>query len=262
MQLPIMASPEDVLQVVRFLATKVSGSTIEDAKAAIDKKLLDGRKINAYINWGFVQREGDKIKLTERGKSLSKTDSLTDEKEIECLYSSVIKNIEPYIGAIEWAHYKNQISVTNVEIAEYWHDTKKYGMDNDNDNTLKDRAVCFFKVCEAAGLGKMFLGRRGQSTRLELNNSEITTLINGISEVNITEEKNEIQENESEKFEFQEQNNYQDESPRNDKVVLPIPFVDGRMAVLEMPQNVTKEDAKYVFDMLQLMLMRQYGLDS
>lgn len=261
MQLPIMASPEDVLQVVRFLSTKVSGSTIEDAKAAIDKKLLDARKVNAYVSWGFVQKDGDKIKPTELGKNLSKID-LTDENEVEGLYRSVIKNIEPYIGAIEWSHYKKQVSVTNIEIAEYWHDTKKYGMDNDNDNTLKDRAVCFFKVCEAAGFGKLFVGRRGQSTRLELNNSEIASFIDEISEVNIAEDKNKMQQNKSKEFDVQKQNSYQNENLKNDKVLLPIPFVDGRMAVLEMPQNVTKEDARYVFDMLQLMLMRQYGLDS
>lgn len=36
-------------------------------------------------------------------------------------------------------------------------------------NTLKDMAVCFFRICEAAKIGTLFIGRRGQSTRLDLN---------------------------------------------------------------------------------------------
>ncbi len=259
MQLPIMASPEDVLQVVKFLSTKVSGSTIDDAKAAIDKKLLDARKVNAYITWGFVQRDGDKLKQTELGKRLSKTDS---SDEIESLYRAVIESVEPYAGAIEWFCYKKQVSITNVEIAEYWHDTKKYEMENENDNTLKDRAVCFFKVCEAAGFGKLIVGRRGQPTRLEINNSEITSFINGICEQNEDDGKKMIQQDEPLVSNFQEQHNHQSVILRGEQVSLPIPFVDGRMAVLEMPQNATKEDAKYVFDMMQLMLIRQYGLES
>lgn len=259
MQLPIMASPEDVLQVVKYLSTKVSGSTIDDAKAAIDKKLLDARKVSAYITWGFVQKDGDKLKQTELGKSLSKTDLLD---EIQDLYRTVIESIEPYAGAIEWFYYKKQVSITNVEIAEYWHDTKKYEMENENDNTLKDRAVCFFKVCEAAGFGKLVVGRRGQPTRLEINNSEITSFINGICEQNEDDGKRTVQQDEPLVSNFQEKHNHQNAILKGENVSLPIPFVDGRMAVLEMPQSATKEDAKYVFDMLQLMLIRQYGLES
>lgn len=258
MQLPIMASPEDVLQVVKFLSTKVSGSTIDDAKAAIDRKLLDARKVNAYITWGFIQRDGDKLKQTELGKKLSKTDSL---EEIEQLYRNVINSIEPYAGAIEWFFYKKQVSITNVEIAEYWHDTKKYEMENENDNTLKDRAVCFFKVCEAAGFGKLLIGRRGQSTRLEINNTEITSFRSSICGLDDGSGK-EVQLDKTPDIDFQDQHIKLNTSLRGERISLPIPFVDGRMAVLEMPQNTTKEDARYVFDMLQLILIRQYGLES
>lgn len=44
-------------------------------------------------------------------------------------------------------------------------------------------------------------------------------------------------------------------------VQLPIPFIDGRKAVLNMPRSVEKDDVQYVFDMLKLMLSRQYGID-
>ena len=258
MQLPISASPEDILQVVKFLSTKVSGSTIDDAKAVIDKKLLDTRKVNAYISWGFVQRDGEKIKQTELGRQLAKAEQL---EEVQNIYRCVVKSIEPYAGVIEWIYYRQQVSLTNVEVAEYWHDNKKYEMENENDNALKDKAVCFFKVCEAAGLGKMLVGRRGQFTRLKINYSEVTAFFNGAGEQN-TEDEEKTEQREETPGSDQNRSNNQNESFKGENVSLPIPFVDGRMAILEMPQNITKEDAKYVFDMLQLMLIRQYGLES
>ncbi|MFD1953178.1 hypothetical protein ACFSL6_03050 [Paenibacillus thailandensis] len=40
--LPILTSEEDVLAIVEYLKTKATGATIEEAKAVMDKKLLDG----------------------------------------------------------------------------------------------------------------------------------------------------------------------------------------------------------------------------
>ncbi len=174
--LPIIASYEDALQIVQFLKTKATGSTIEDAKAVIDKKYLDARKINAYIIWGLITRSGEKIKLTELGKRLSRI----NETEYPEVFTEVLKSIEPYHCALEWLFYqKDMEQVTNVDIASYWYETKKFGMDAVNENTLKDMAVCYFRICEAAGIGKLFIGRRGQATRLEINRNQLGQYIGG-----------------------------------------------------------------------------------
>ena len=39
----------------------------------------------------------------------------------------------------------------------------------ENDTILKDRAVCFFHIIEAAGLGKLIPGRKGHSTRISFS---------------------------------------------------------------------------------------------
>ena len=168
--LPIIASYEDALQIVQFLKTKVTGCAIEDAKAVIDKKYLDPRKINAYIIWSLITRDGEKIKLTELGKRLSRINE-TDYPEV---FTEVLQSIEPYHCALERLFYqKDTEQVTNVEIASYWYETKKFGMDAVNENALKDMAVCYFRICEAAGISKLFIGRRGQATRLEINRNQL-----------------------------------------------------------------------------------------
>lgn len=164
--LPILASAEDLLGVVGFFKTKVTGCTIEDAKAIIDKKLLDPRKISAYVTWGVLARDGEKLKLTDLGKEFSRA----NDNSLPELFSRILKSIDQYHCALEWLFYrKDYQQITNVEIASYWYETKKFGMEAINDNTLKDMAVCFFRICEAAKIGTLFIGRRGQSTRLDLN---------------------------------------------------------------------------------------------
>ncbi len=261
MQLPIMASPEDMIQFAKYLNTKVSGSTIEDARAAVDKKLVDPRKINAYIAWGMLIRDSEKFKLSDRGKRLVKAQN---DEEIKYIYQEVIRELEAYYGVIEWLSYKRdrQLSVTNVEVAEYWHDTKKYDMANENDNTMKDRAVCFFKVCETAGFGKLYIGRRGQYTRLELNLEAISDFMRNSGELLNTEEEDIKRLGEKEAGGADIAQTLGQSAVSVDVISLPIPFIDGRNAVLNMPKNADKEDAQYVFDMLHLILSRQYGIEN
>lgn len=264
MQLPIMGSPEETLELVKFLSTKVNGCSVEDARLVVDKKLLDPRKISAYIAWGFIIKEADKIKLTERGRLLVKNEGKEELSEVFC---EVINDIEAYRSMVERLYYnKTQMVITNVEVATFWFESKKFDMTNDNENTLKDRAVCFFKVCDSAELGKFYLGRRGQPTRLEVNKEAIAAFIEGGKgeKENITSENNEISQNDvfdSENIE-EKVNNKRKNKSEDDLVPLIISFIDGRKAVLQMPSGASKEDAKYVFDMINLMLPRQYGLDK
>lgn len=270
MQLPIMASPEDVSKITKYLSTKVSGATIEDAKATMDKRLWDGRKVYAYITWGIVSREGDKLKLSDRGKRLAK---VQDSEEVKLIYREIIWDIEAYRIAMEWLHYRGteDLEITNVELATYWHENSKFDMADENDNTMKDRAVCFFRICTAAGFGTLFVGRKGLPTRLKVNAEEIANFVDAnmqnASTYNDILERKEVQETQGEKStladadELQKQS-YEKEKKENNKIVFPIAFIDGRCAVLEMPQNTSKEDAQYVYDMLHLILSRQYGLDN
>ena len=73
MALPILTTEEDVDNIVQYLKTKVMGVTITEAKPVLDaKKALDPRKVNAYITWGIIVKDGERIKLSPLGVELSK----------------------------------------------------------------------------------------------------------------------------------------------------------------------------------------------
>lgn len=42
---------------------------------------------------------------------------------------------------------------------------------------MKEMAVCFFHLCQAAGIGTLMVGRRGQPTRLEINRENLSQFI-------------------------------------------------------------------------------------
>jgi CAP12/Pycsar effector protein, TIR domain len=60
-----------------------------------------------------------------------------------------------------------------VDIAAQWHQFHADALGTTNENTIKDNAVCFFNICQAAGLGKLTLGRKGSPTRLTINREEL-----------------------------------------------------------------------------------------
>ncbi|GEM_PF-1913782 len=263
MQLPILAAPEDAEKIVRYLNNKVSGATIEDIKAAIDKKLVDHRKISAYVVWNLVDRDENKLKITERGRRLAQA---ATQEERNKIYIEIIRSNEAYYGVMEWAYNNSFDCLTNISVATYWHDNSKYGMENDADTTLKDRAVCLLKICDAAGLGNFCMGRRGMQTRIALYEDAIGKVLEFKQNNDNSQEDDTYDTTDTDKLTTVSLNeptlsDNKEKFIEESIVQLPIPFIDGRKAVLNMPRSVEKDDVQYVFDMLKLMLSRQYGID-
>ena len=70
MSLPIRTTLEDITAVCAYLVTKPTGATLAEAKAVVDKKCLDGRKLAALKFWGLIEDDGNKMKITDQGDSV------------------------------------------------------------------------------------------------------------------------------------------------------------------------------------------------
>lgn len=174
MPLPVLTTTDDVLTLVKYLKNKPTGASTAEAGAAIGKKVLDGRKLAAYQSWGIATKDGDRLRLTELGWELARK----PEQQAEIL-RRIMDSIGPYRSALEWVFHQDMVSVSNVDVAAHWHEHHSEALGTDNENTLKDNAVCFFHLCKGAGLGDLVIGRRGQPTRLELNQSELKAYVEG-----------------------------------------------------------------------------------
>lgn len=167
MPLPVITTTQDVRDIVSYLRNKATGATIAEAQAVVKKQVLDARKLSSYTFWGLVDRDADRLSLSARGWELARS------KDDGAVFQTVLAGIAPYRSALEWLYYQNFESATNVDVAAHWHEHHSVALGTSNENSIKDSAVCFFHICEAAGLGKLTLGRRGNPTRLTLNRAEL-----------------------------------------------------------------------------------------
>ncbi len=172
MALPILTTTDDVKAFVDYLRNKPTGALLSEAKAAIKNEVLDARKLSAYLTWDIVTKDGDRFKLSQRGWDLARK-----TKTEQVVFKEILNGIVPYRSVLEWTFHNNLEAVTNVDVAAHWHEHHKDAVGTDNEDTIKNQAVCFFRLCEGAGLGELTIGRRGQTTRLVVNRNELKTFI-------------------------------------------------------------------------------------
>jgi predicted nucleotide-binding protein len=165
MPLPVLTTAEDTQAIVDYLKTKALGATVQEAKRVIEPAILDGRKLNAYQTWGLIQRDGDHLKLATLGRELGRV----KPEERSSIYAKIIRSISPYHAALEWMFYQNFDEVTNVDIAAHWHEHFQSELGTTNETSIKDMALCFFRLAEAAKLGELVVGRKGQTTRFRIS---------------------------------------------------------------------------------------------
>jgi Predicted nucleotide-binding protein containing TIR-like domain len=163
MGLPILTTADDVRGIVGYLRNKATGADISEARAALGGPAVDPRKLSAYQFWQLVVKDGNRLKLSPRGWELARK-----TKPEATVFREVLDSTPAYRSALEWAFHQKMDTVTNVDVASQWHEHHSDAAGTDNANTIKDQAVCFFRICEAAGLGEMVIGRRGQATRFNL----------------------------------------------------------------------------------------------
>jgi hypothetical protein len=165
MALPIRTTLSDVDGLCGYLITKPTGATSAEARAVLDEKILDGRKISALKYWNLIEEHGSKMRLTDRGRLAVKDKGARRADALR----EVVAAITPYAAAIERAVHRKEVSLAATDVAAHWHQHFKAEAGSDSDKILNDQAVCFFQIAEGADLGRLVIGRKGQPTRLQLD---------------------------------------------------------------------------------------------
>ena len=174
MSLPIRTTLGDIEAIAFYLATKPTGATNKEARAVLDSKVLDGRKLNAIRFWGIMEDQDDKSRLTELGRRLTKDKGARKANALR----EIVGSIAPYRAVVERAVHKEEFTITATEVAAHWHQHFKEDASN-NDKILNDQAVCFFQVAQGADLGVLTIGRKGQPTRFDFSEEAARTFVEG-----------------------------------------------------------------------------------
>lgn len=174
MALPIRTTLADVDALCGYLVTKPTGATPSEAKAVLDSKVLDGRKLTALKFWGLLDDSGGKMLVTERGRLVGRDKGARRSEALR----EVVSSVGPYRAIVERAVHRGELSLSALEVAAHWHQHFKAEA-SANDKILNDQAVCFFQIAEGADLGKLVIGRKGQPTRFEFDATNSRALAEG-----------------------------------------------------------------------------------
>lgn len=167
--LPILATSNDVREVVRFLKQKPAGLSLVEAINFEPKRVFEARKIVAYEYWGIVKRDGERLKLTALGNKLA--DIIRGESRI---FEEIIASTPIYLAVIEWIARQTLKLVSYHEVTKFWQELQNETAPNEADDKKSEaEVVSFFSICHAADLGIATVGKRGQPARLKIEPQRI-----------------------------------------------------------------------------------------
>ena len=180
MSLPIRTTMEDIDQVCGYLTNKPIGATLAEARAIVDNKHLGGRKLAALKFWTLIEDDGNRIKITERGRQSVRNSGAFRSNALR----EVVRQVQPYAAVIERVYYRSEWTVTANEVAAHWYEHFNDAV-SESEVTLNDQAICFFHVAQGADLGKLIIGRRGQPTRFDFDANTIANFVDASVDTSI-----------------------------------------------------------------------------
>jgi hypothetical protein len=169
MPLPVRTALADIEAICRYLLARPEGATPDTLAAALGD-IFDIRKLFALKCWGLIADDGSAIRLTERGRRAVQQGGTHRASALQ----EVVATTPPYAAVIARAVARSEPVVLAADVAAHWQEHFKsdcqFGI-------LTHQTVCFFRIAEGAGLGRLLVGRKGQQTRFELAQAEARSFI-------------------------------------------------------------------------------------
>jgi Predicted nucleotide-binding protein containing TIR-like domain len=160
MPLPVRTALADIEAICRCLLARPEGATPATLAAALGD-IFDLRKLFALKLWGLVTDDGSVLRLTARGQRAVHDGAAHRESALR----EVVAATPPYAAVIARAVARGEPMVLASDVADHW---QLHFKSECQFGILNHQTVCFFRIAEGAGLGRLLVGRKGQQTRFEL----------------------------------------------------------------------------------------------
>lgn len=248
MQLPVLGTPNEIWKTVCIIKQAGGSCRLKDLTESDPDHLMDHRKLQAYLSLGFIEKQKGYITNTSLGNRLAAT---TNESEREVVFGEVLKDNVQYRQTLHhMMDYCANDNITLQNIYAIWEKLLYDDLYTYSKQSVNGKATFFLRLCDAAGLGRFELGRKGITTYIHVNRSKFTQFIQD-TENEIVQEKSIPQDIDSQ----------MELSCDNQELKLTIPFMDNRHAYLLMPRDATKEDAQFILNFLELVFKRKYHIE-
>jgi Predicted nucleotide-binding protein containing TIR-like domain len=169
MLLPIRTAPEDIEAICGYLLTKPAGLSPSEV---INHKKLDSRKVSALKLLGLVEDAIGKLTLSPRGWLVAADGGAQKAGALR----EILLTLPPYASIIARAIERNETIMLASDIAGHWQQDFRAYL-HFHAGVLNHQIVCFLRLAEAAGLGRLVVGRKGKETRFELDGEEAAAFL-------------------------------------------------------------------------------------
>src|SRR5437868_1044279 len=166
--LPLALTAADVREVVQYLRKKPGGVSFNEALDAIKKQVFDPRKVHAYEALGLVLRQGERLELSPLGHELGRRLAPVAQG-----FRTLLDSQAPYRAVLAWAARQGMEVIVQQAVAGFWQEHHPQALAAADERTIESTVVCFFQLCQAAALGTVVIGKKGQPTRLRVEQEEL-----------------------------------------------------------------------------------------
>jgi hypothetical protein len=170
----VLATPGDLREAVQYLKRKPTGVSLVEALADARRRVFEPRKVAAYEAWGLVARSGQRLLLTRRGREFART--LEPETRA---YRALLDSNPLYRAALAWIHRQGLELVTYGDVAAYLKEEFGPLLASAGAKGAEEGVVCFFHLCQAAELGTLTIGKRGQPARMRVEREGLDEYVEG-----------------------------------------------------------------------------------
>ena len=161
--LPVLATPGDLREAVQYLKRKPAGASLAEALADSKRRAFEPRKVAAYESWGLVARRGQKILLTPAGLKFART-----LEPATRAYRAMLDSNRLYRATLEWMHGQGLDLVTYEDVTAFLREEFGALLSSAGAKAMEEGVVCFFHLCQAAEIGTVTIGKRGQPARMRV----------------------------------------------------------------------------------------------
>jgi hypothetical protein len=168
MPLPVLATANDLREVVQYLKKRPDGVDISEVPQPLKKRVFYPPKVAAYESWGVVSRRHGRVSLTRLGWEFAR--SLEPGARS---YRLLLRNAAPFRAALGWMWEQGSEVFTQKELADFWREEFPAAPDDAEGKRRWESAVCLFHLCQAAELGTLTIGKRGHPARLRVLREEL-----------------------------------------------------------------------------------------
>jgi hypothetical protein len=176
--LPILATANDLREVVKFFKHKPNGVSVIEMTNAEPRRVFDARKIAAYEFWGILAHADERFQLTSLGEELAKN------TEAECeIHRRILRSVAAYARAIEWIFEQELKIATYFDVVNVWQSSgEDLHLNPQMGENIEAVIVSFFSLCHAAELGTATVGKRGQPARLSVRLEQMKAFLDATDE--------------------------------------------------------------------------------